>query len=58
MYNGNAAFQGGFENTESDSNWQLITCNVVSLYANTTCGTFQGLKIEDILKIKNTYSSS
>ena len=35
MYNGNAAFQGGFENRENDSNWQLITCNMVNLQMHT-----------------------
>jgi len=28
-YNGNEAFQGGFENSESDPVWQLITCDMV-----------------------------
>lgn len=31
QFSGNAAFQGGFENSESDSDWQLITCNMVNI---------------------------
>lgn len=31
MFNGTAAFQGGFENRENDSDWQLIVCNTVSI---------------------------